>query len=219
MSTTQTSHVRYPEADTLDTRDLRSGDMLKIYLVPSQEDTYGVPYVTLLHAIGGSGRPMAAHHNRWVWIGTVGPNTVGASVLATLRSLEPLLLAIDDTYLGAEWDGDNIVGRWDVATDAYDAIDDDDPRTELRSAWRDATERHLQHYWDAVDWYGPGGYDWPTLAREYAVDPDSILGDPDWRDAVRNLAERIESDQDEPVTGTAKYLEPVAEEYRDERGA
>ncbi|MFP3947137.1 MAG: hypothetical protein ACLFWG_00270 [Longimicrobiales bacterium] len=170
--TTTTTRITYPDASALDTHGLRSGDALRIYFVPTRE---GGPEIALHHSIGGSSVPMPAVHGRWVWIGDLRPDTVGASALDALRSLDGLLASLDVAYPGSRWDGSDRRVRgsdeWLQGTD------------ELRAAWAEAAGA-LGRYWDAADWLQ---YD--DLA-DVLEDPEAVLRD-GWEAVIRDAADEL----------------------------
>jgi hypothetical protein len=144
---------------------------------------------------------MPAFNHLWVGVGHYGGGVVGASVLDALREREDLLLALSDTYIGAEWNGNNMVGRWEEA-----------PDWEFQSLDFDVDE--LRSYWDAFDWFGPACIGWEGLCSEAGVDPELGLGD-DWENVACEVAATVEPMQDEEVSGTEEYALRMAQEYRE----
>lgn len=67
----------------------------------------------------------------------------GESLQAQLSNYEAEFRAIDAAYLGAEWDGNNLRGKWD-----YMLLDSD---------WDEIAERACESadcVWQAEDWFG-----------------------------------------------------------------
>jgi len=199
--------IRFPTAEELDTEaySQTGGWKIELYLVPSKETDDGAPKVVEFQR-NGPGTPAPAYHRRWRHITTVPAKTVGESVLRWLQSVEDVLLALDEHYLGSEWDGHNHIGKWNWGPD-----DDEDLAFESALDPRDAFE----HYWEAGDWFVDRN-SWEDFCREFKMDPESALSEA-WREVVAELAKKIEDATDEHVSGIEEYVENTAQEYREEQ--
>ena len=206
-STTAAPAIDLPTAEELDSGDRseNSGWLCKLYLVPAEETETGRPRVETFCGVGSVGTPMQAFRRRWLSLGSYGAKIVGESVREQLEVAADLLVATANRYQGSEWDGSDRVGRW-----ALDADDEMDPSLDLPD------HDGLRSYWDAADWFGPAGIDWPELCAEASIDPERAMGD-DWEDVADEVAAIVEPLQDEAVSGTADYARRKAEQWREER--
>ena len=62
-----------------------------------------------------------------------------------MKSHEDTFREIDAEYLGSEWDGRNVVGRWSDEAKSYLA----EPWTQIGESARES----CNHYWSADDWF------------------------------------------------------------------
>lgn len=140
-----TRTLRLPSADELDTAAQRDDYRVALYLAPAEETADGVAAIVMHAGVGTIGQPAPAYEGRWIYVGSYGAKTVGASVREVLESLEPSLLSA----ASADCDGLELHDQWDSAD--------------------------LRHYWSADEWFGPAGIAWPELCAEASIDPDRAL--------------------------------------------
>jgi hypothetical protein len=200
MTKTTETKIHLPTAEMLDSghQSATSGWCVDLYLIPAGESDTDIPEVVHYGYTGNYCRPVAAGEGRWTLIGHYGPMVTGDSVLRELRAMTDDLVARSDEYLGAEWDGHNLRGRW---------VSDEDGATQVYLA-----ESELIHYWAADDWYGAvSPPTWETLAADAGMDPRRALTE-DIDELADELAAAIDP-QDEPVQGTAGYAARLAREY------
>lgn len=195
--------VRYPSAEDLDSGEVSDTSWrCRLYLVPAQETSHGLPEVEIFAGVGNIGIPMPAFNKRWVFVGEYRQRFVGASVLDALRGAEDQLVALSEAYRGSEWDGHNRVGRWD-------------PHSALCSFTVDLDE--CDRYWDADDWFGPAAIGWEELCHEASVAPERALLYPDIEGLCDDIARAVEPLQDAEVRGTAAYAMRAAERWLEDR--
>ena len=200
-----TKEIIFPDADELDFP--RQEWICEVYLIPSAE-TGGLPEITTHSGVGNIGTPMRAWNNRWHSLGVLPGRCVGSSALHCLQRLEDDILSLNAEYLGSEWDGSNLVGKWEES-------EDDPSGQHLEDAWMQAFD-DCESYWDAGDWYGADSCTWTDYAKLMDLDPKIVLSK-NWENAVSVGASKLEAEQDEPVRGTEEYLLGLIEQYQDEQ--
>jgi len=122
-----------------------SGAHNVVYAIPAEEHDDGIPHVFVWGNVG-SGMPMLAYHDRWLYVGHVLQKAVPEEVERVLREHEDEILKALEAYRGSEWDGRNIVGKWQHALDAWG-----DAEVELHSVREALSE--VATFWDASDWF------------------------------------------------------------------
>jgi hypothetical protein len=117
-----------------------SGANNYVYLIPAEELQDGMPHVFVWGNVG-AGTPERAWHNRWFCLGSVNASAVPDSIEAVLRAHESEILEIAESYQGAEWGGNNHVGKWGCDDAEYSGV-----RAALKT---------VDTYCDASDWFSP----------------------------------------------------------------
>lgn len=160
--------ILWPTAEELDGRDFSSNTdyRVTVYMMPAAESKTGDIEITY-YGRYGAGIPEPAWHNRWLKICTLQGKTVGSVALERLQGLSGVFISANACYLGSRFDGGNHWGEW-----GRDCPD-------LEEVWcQDGGGIGGLYYWDAGDWFIPGGgSSWSALCSDTAFSPEDLLRD------------------------------------------
>jgi hypothetical protein len=167
------------------------GYQASLYLIPSREHRDGKIEIYLWSHVW-SGCPASACSNRWFCLGAVGVTVDRESLQSQLGAFEDDFREIDASYLGAEWNGSNYVGKWDR--------DSEDER------WHQIASQACESadkVWEAGDWFGGSirdvelntGEALSEIAEREAVHADGAILHTD--DVLQFLRDAIQSELEE----------------------
>jgi hypothetical protein len=158
------------DAEVMDNVPNETVQAVTVYLDPESE--------RLVYS-HGDGTPMPAWHGRWAHVLDVPPETCGQDIAHTLGSDACLnaLVSLAESYIGSEWDGSNMVGRWERKPE-----DEYNPDPHGLEAAIDADRVVWRTYWCAKD------YIWGNASSVVDVINSALLDGDDF-DAVAELWE------------------------------